>query len=249
MKHWIRLASRLYPPAWRKRYAVEFDAMLDHMETGWTDFFDILKGALTMQFTFWNWKAIIVTFAGIGAVVAAAVALSIPNQYSSTSVVRITTASGFPESVRYLTSIEQQTLSRTSLEELITQLGLYRAQRSREPIEDIVAKMRNHDIAIKLIQTSNASHGTAFAIQTANSDPKLAQAVNRQLLSKFMQQSAALGKMTSIEVLDSSSLPTSPMSPHKEPLIFLGTGAGLAIGSIVALAMGWRIMIVRRSAS
>ncbi len=49
MKHWVRLASRFYPASWRRRYAVEFDALLDEVDIGWKDVFDILKEALTMQ--------------------------------------------------------------------------------------------------------------------------------------------------------------------------------------------------------
>jgi hypothetical protein len=88
MKHWVRLASRFYPASWRRRYAVEFDAMLDQVGIGWKDIFDILKGALTMRLTYWNFKSIALMFALTGAAIAAAIAFSIPSQYQSTSVMR-----------------------------------------------------------------------------------------------------------------------------------------------------------------
>lgn len=247
MKSWARLASRFYPAAWRRRYAAEFDALLDEAGAGWMDLFDILKGTLTMHFTSWNVKAITLTFAAIGAVIAAAVAFSIPNQYSSTSVMRLTPASGDAHPVKSLLEIVQQTLSRTFLEELIAQLDLYKTQRIRMPMDDVVRNMRK-DVAIRMIYSAGSSPTTAFAIQTSYSDPKLAQAVNQRLVAKFVKQNLATGRMADLEVLDSASLPQQPQYPKRAPILFAGLTSGLLIGLLVSLALGWRITIVRRSA-
>ena len=77
MKHWVRLASYLYPASWRRRYAAEFDALLEEVDMGWRDGFDILKGAVTMQLTAWNFKSILLTFGLIGVAIAAAAAFSV----------------------------------------------------------------------------------------------------------------------------------------------------------------------------
>src|SRR5580658_885211 len=117
MKHWVRLASHFYPASWRRRYATEFDAMLDQVDADWKDFFDILKGALTMQFTSWNLKSIVLTFAVIGVVIAAAAAFSIPTEYQSTTVLRLSAAGGAQgnaQIAQYVNEMEPEILSRTS---------------------------------------------------------------------------------------------------------------------------------------
>jgi hypothetical protein len=51
MKRAIQLAANLYPQAWRKRYGVEFDALLEYYDPGWREFSDVLRGAFKMQMT------------------------------------------------------------------------------------------------------------------------------------------------------------------------------------------------------
>src|SRR5580658_3239863 len=124
MKHWVRLASCFYPAWWRRRYAVEFDALLDEVDTGWRDVFDTLRGALTMQFTSWNLKTVLLASGVTGAAIAAAVAFGIPSQYQSTSVMQITTAGpahadAQSEVNKHMNQMEQEILSRTSLARLI----------------------------------------------------------------------------------------------------------------------------------
>ena len=47
----IRFASRLYPASWRRRYGVEFEALLEDAGRNWRDVLDVLLGALKMQMT------------------------------------------------------------------------------------------------------------------------------------------------------------------------------------------------------
>lgn len=70
MKRLIRLASKLYPQLWWKRYGDEFHALLEDLNPQWRDVFDVLKGAMAMQIT--TWILIGVAFAGTGALAGAA---------------------------------------------------------------------------------------------------------------------------------------------------------------------------------
>jgi uncharacterized protein involved in exopolysaccharide biosynthesis len=262
MKRFVRLASYLYPFSWRRRYAKEFDALLDEADTGWKDVFDILKGALTMQFTSWNLKSIALTFAMIGAAIAAAVAFSIPNQYQSTSVMQITAAGSTEGNAqgdvnRHMNNMEQEVLSRTSLTGLITGLDLYQSQRRERPLEDIVQEMRNHEIQIRPIHevAGNRQGSVAFSISATYPDPKLAQAVTQELTSKFIKQNLVkalrggdvpMGE--NLEVLDPASWPRDPIKPHKVQWVLDGLFAGLLAGLAVSYALRWRITIVRRPA-
>jgi hypothetical protein len=261
MKQWVRVASYFYPASWRRRYAMEFDALLDEVDTNWKDVFDILKGALTMQFTSWNLKSIALAFAVTGAVTAAAVAFSIPSQYQSTSVMQISTTGsaqgdGRSDFTKHINKMEQEVLSRTSLEGLIVGLGLYKSQRREKPMEDIIQDMRNHEISIKPIHEAGANRQDtlAFSISTTYSDPKLAQAMNRELISKFTEQNVVAARAgghrmgENLEVLDPAGLPGTPFYPHRGWFAFLGLFAGLLAGLAVSYALRWRIAIVRRPA-
>ncbi len=46
MRTLIRWAARLYPEAWRERYAAEFDALLEDISPSFRDLLDVLGGAL-----------------------------------------------------------------------------------------------------------------------------------------------------------------------------------------------------------
>jgi hypothetical protein len=261
MKHWVRLASHFYPAAWRRRYAMEFDALLHEVDTGWKDVFDILIGALTMQFTSWNLKTIALAFAATGAAIAAAVAFSIPSQYQSTSVMQITTAGpaqadGQSDINKRINKMEQEVMSRTSLTGLITGLGLYKIQRGKLPIEDIIQDMRNHNIQIRPIHEAggNRQDTVAFSISTTYPDPILAQAMNRELVTKFIDENVEIQRGgdrrigENLVVLDPASLPGKPFYPHLGWFAFMGLCAGLLAGLAVAYALRWRIVIERRPA-
>ncbi len=242
MKQWVRLASFLYPAAWRRRYAAEFDAMLDEVDAGWKDVFDTLKGALSMQLTSWNFKSILLTFSLIGLAIAAAIAFIVPNQYQSTAVMRLSGDAS-------LNNAEQDVLSRTSLEQTITGLGLYEAQRTNTPMENIVESMRMRDISIRTLRLpADSKSQTAFTINFRYPDRKLAQAVTRNLVAKFTAALPRAGTLTSMEVLDPPSDPMQPIEPHPAVWAAIGTSVGLLIGLTVCYALRWRITIVRRPA-
>lgn len=242
MKRWIRLASHLYPAAWRRRYATEFDALLDQVDAGWKDFFDTLKGALTMQFTSWNFKVILLTFGLTGLAVAAVAAFLVPNEYRSTAVMRLSGDASVSDA-------ERNVLSRTSLEQTIFSFDLYKARRMDTPVENIVEYMRLHDISIKMVHLRTDLNGpAAFTISFTYPDRKLAQAVTRELVAKFTAALPSVGHLTSMEVLDPPSNPMQPFEPHPAEWAAIGTGTGLLIGLTFAYALRWRIAIVRKPA-
>jgi len=51
MRTLIRWAARLYPPAWRNRYAAEFDALLDDISPSFRDVCDVLGDVLRVRAT------------------------------------------------------------------------------------------------------------------------------------------------------------------------------------------------------
>lgn len=49
----VRLALRLYPRKWTKRYGEELIGLLEDLGADWWDLVDLLKGAVAMQLTRW----------------------------------------------------------------------------------------------------------------------------------------------------------------------------------------------------
>jgi polysaccharide chain length determinant protein (PEP-CTERM system associated) len=141
------------------------------------------------------------TFAGL--VIATVVAFFWPDTYISTAVMRITPQqvpdSLVPSTITSqmadrLQQMETEILSRTSLAEIIQKpsLDLYKKERTRVPMEDIVQDMRNKSIRITPltdVPTTGGRHlASAFAISFMYTDRYKAQAVVRELVTKFMEQ-------------------------------------------------------------
>jgi len=140
------------------------------------------------------------TFAGL--VIAVVVAFFWPDTFVSTAVMRITPQQ-IPERLvqsnistqmaERLLSMQQQIESRTSLQELIQRpsLNLYPKERQRKPMEDVIDQMRK---AIKItlldsgVSQSQQRPASAFAITFSYSDRYKAQAVVRELVSKFTEE-------------------------------------------------------------
>lgn len=140
-----------------------------------------------------------------GLVISVVVAFVWPDTYQSTAVMRIT-----PQQVSErlvpadvathmgdrLNQMEQEILSRSTLSSIILQpsLNLYPKQRQQRPMEDIVTDMRNNDISIKMLELPGARNdpdhklASAFSISFKYTDKYKAQAVVRELVTKFTEQ-------------------------------------------------------------
>jgi uncharacterized protein involved in exopolysaccharide biosynthesis len=267
MRRWIVSAAALYPWGWRKRYGEEFDALLEDLHPGWREFADVLRGALQMQMTnATTYLKLIGGLAATGAIVATAVSFRVPRIYESTAVIRITEArnpqgvvsqDGLQELVsRQLSQTEQEILSRTNLEGLITRpdLDLYKQDRLRDPMEDIVQRMRDQNIRIRT-PSAGPDSGLALAISFSSPDPRKAQAVVQALTSQFIDnnwrnrefdvnawqkiwpQSVPPRGAVKFEVLDPGSLPDKPINASRLTFAAVGLALGLALGLLAVITM------------
>ena len=83
-----------------------------------------------------------------------------------------------------LQSISQQILSRTRLEQVITDFNLYARERAnKELMEDIIERMRTRDIGIQIIK------GDSFRVSYMAADPRIAMRVTERLGSLFIDES------------------------------------------------------------
>lgn len=87
-----------------------------------------------------------------------------------------------------LESMKQQILSRTRLQRLIEQFNLYSRERAHMVMEDVVNQMRE-DIRIEALQArGRPGELTAFRISYAAKNPRVAQQVNNELTSLFIEE-------------------------------------------------------------
>jgi polysaccharide chain length determinant protein (PEP-CTERM system associated) len=146
-------------------------------------------------------------FAGL--VVSVVVAFIWPDTYRSVAVMRIapqtvsTTlipADANSRMFERLSQMQQEILSRGSLSAIILQpaLDLYKKERQQKPIEDIVQDMRTRDIHIYPLEVpgSNGRMASAFGISFQYIDKYKAQAVVRELVTKFMESNAMFSRNT-----------------------------------------------------
>ncbi|HLB90284.1 MAG TPA: hypothetical protein VJK29_21680 [Terriglobales bacterium] len=87
-----------------------------------------------------------------------------------------------------LQSMTQQILSRTRLERIIEGFHLYAGERNRLSPDELVERMRK-DIKIELVKApGRRDELTAFKIYCSSGDPRIAQQVNSQLTSLFIEE-------------------------------------------------------------
>jgi uncharacterized protein involved in exopolysaccharide biosynthesis len=139
------------------------------------------------------------TFAGL--VVAVVVAFLWPDTFVSEAVMRITPqqiserlvpSNISTQMAERLIAMQQQIESRTSLQELIQRpsLNLYPKERQRKPMEDVIEQMRKA-ITITLLDAGASQQqrfASAFRISFSYADRYKAQAVVRELVSKFTEE-------------------------------------------------------------
>src|SRR4051794_9743292 len=150
MRRWIGWAARCFPGAWRSRYGDEFAALLEGAEPHWRDVWDVLREAVSMHMkTPATYVKFGVATALAGAIAACAMSLATPKRYVSTAVLRPARPLDGEAARRYLRA-QQDVLSRGSLAEIIRRpaLDLYRDDRTRLPMEDVLDSMRDRDLKI-----------------------------------------------------------------------------------------------------
>jgi len=141
------------------------------------------------------------TFAGL--VIAVVVAFLWPDTFVSSAVMRITPqqiserlvpSNISTQMAQRMGEMQQQIESRTQLQELIQRpsLNLYPKERQRKPMEDVIEQMRRA-IRITILDTGSSQQqklASAFEISFSYVDRYKAQAVVRELVSKFTEETA-----------------------------------------------------------
>ena len=231
MRRLIRFAAGLYPRSWRKRYGIEFDALLEETAPDWRGLLDILQGALAMQIRIFG--PTMACFGAIGALIAVAVAFRLPSEYRSSAVVQVQTA----ESSTAVRELLQDSFTQSAIGAVITTEKLYNYQGDRDvrSSNNVIHRFRQA-IGVQVLPAAANSGATTLEITFRDRDPVRAQRVAAELIRLTLEGSLARQPhgFTRIFVPVPPNLDTTPIWPNRWLITALGCAAGMLTGAIVA---------------
>lgn len=167
--------------------------MLGHRQLGFDDYVEILRR---------RWWVILIPTA-VACAGAYLVSLTLANQYTSRTLVLVEqqkVPEGYVKSVvtedigQRLGTMQEQILSRTRLQPIIEKFGLFKAEKDKAAMEDLVARLRK-SISITPIASlvsTRAGELPGFSITFTANDPRLAQQVCAEITSMFIEQNLRL---------------------------------------------------------
>jgi hypothetical protein len=244
----------LYPKAWRLRYGVEFDALLEDASPRWGDAIDVLCSALEMRMRTWNFFKLAVVCGLAGAVLAAVLAFRMPDKYVSEAVLRV--SGNHPSPDDFHDRVLQQALSPSSLQKLILKHDLYSTDRQGMALEGVVERLRR-DIAITVTdRAAGDPKNFSFAVRYISHDPARAQRTTADLVAGVMAANVAEGIAATkraestgerrnsgitVELVAAASLPQTPVMPNRLTITALGVAAGVGLAALAALVLRLRL--------
>lgn len=241
MKRTMKFFARLYPSSWRARYGAELECLLEETRPSVRDAFDILLGALKMQITTRSFRRTMLACAGAGILAATAISFAVPVHYQSQVSLMLTPAD---EPVNLLVRKVAKTVLRPeSLASIIQENNLYPRERAAMSLDDVISKMRTK-IRVTTVPPGLPGNRDAltFIIQFDYPDPHVAQQVDSELISRFMESIARSGESAAethplqdlrftLRELD----PPSFAGPNRTRFAAVGLLTGIFCGVMLAL--------------
>ncbi len=192
-----------------------------------------------MQFTRWGYGRFAGAGLALGLTIALAIAFSIPPQWRSEGVVTIK-ASSDREALEIMNRVTQEVMTGPALTGIIQRRSLYRDDRHRIPINDVVLKMRERMQIIPL-----ATPGR-FLIGFEYPDRYAAQAAASDLMAELIEQRVRDGGPMAVRGHDGTmrfrswdgyvrpatvaTLPANPSNPPRGAVAMIGTLTGMIAG-------------------
>jgi hypothetical protein len=224
MKRLMELTVKLYPVAWRKRYEVEFAALLEDVRPGWRTAFDVLRGAMLMQLrTVGFWR--IVCLAGLsGFLIGFGMWVASPKQYVSQAVINIEARGASRAAINdAMTVLARTVFSNKSLTTIIQHRNLYSEERKKTQLEDVIAEMREHVVF-------NSDGSASALLRFTSSDRFISQAVTDDLVRSFMEVEVDFRLPLTLQLTEAPTVGRSPFPPVWIKLTAIGLMLGLAAG-------------------
>lgn len=186
MKALIRAAIRLYPPAWRARYGAEFAIFMEDVGPSWRDFWNVLCGAIAMQFSAMNIGKLTAAVVAATALAAGIAEAAWPGWYQASTILRLNRTgfvkprastelksrlpNGLPAAVN---QVRDQVTSPAVLQALIVRYNLYPHDR-RLGAGAMAAKMAR-DIAVTIVDPTEGD--ASVAVTFTYPDAEIARTV------------------------------------------------------------------------
>ena len=204
-----KLFVRLYPAQWRERYGEEFETLIEDSSPGWRAMFDVVKGAIRMQLHVPAFPKLAVILSVTGLAIGLAASFLVTPTYISSAQMELIYGPAAPAEGRVnlperLIHIQQEILSRTSLSQIIQdpRLDLYKSERERIPLLDVIEQMRGRDLTIRI--QSPASDYVPFTISFAYSDPVKARDTVQVLVTRFVDSNQVM-QATALQIKNNLS--------------------------------------------
>jgi len=135
----------------------------------------------------------------LGPVAGYLVSMLLPKQYTSQTTILVqqpavpmsyVTDINSGDLKQQLTSLQEQILSRSRLEAIITKFGLYANERNQVPMEALVDRFKKKITVtpVKPMADTNSTQLPGFTIKVSNRDPAMAQKLCAEVASMFMSE-------------------------------------------------------------
>ena len=149
----------------------------------------------------------------LGVTIGYSVCLAIPNRYTSQTLVLVeppTVPDSYVKPVitedlnQRLASMQEQILSRTRLQHIVEQFGLYKKETNQAPIEDLVGRLRRSIVVTPVtpMPQTRVQDLPGFYVSVTMDDARLAQQVCGDITSMFLEQNLHLRQQLSENTTD-----------------------------------------------
>jgi polysaccharide chain length determinant protein (PEP-CTERM system associated) len=156
---------------------------------------------------------LLIGLTALGLTVGYSVCRVIPNQYTSQTLVLVeppTVPDSYVRPVitedlnQRLASMQEQILSRTRLQQIVQQFGLYKKEANQAPTENLVGRLRRSIVVTPVtpMPQTRAQDLPGFYVSVTMDDARLAQQVCSEITSMFLEQNLRLRQQLSQNTTD-----------------------------------------------
>lgn len=206
---------------------------------------------------FWQRRWLIIIPLALGLIASLAAALILPSVYRASALMLVQSAqlpADFTDSAnseivdRRIARIREQITSRPDLISLIEKHSLYRGERNRAPLSDLVARMRDNITLTPTVANASGARSDqrtiAFELAFNYEEPAAAQAVVQDLLNRLLELDATGNATRSVNTVQflteqATALETQISALQKQiAAITLQNGGVLGRGGIAIMGGG-----------
>jgi hypothetical protein len=239
MKRLARLLIRLYPANWQVRYGQELEALVEDSSAGWTAIFDLLKGAIRMQLSVPSLLKLALAWSITGLLMGLLISALVAPIYVSEATLEVIGGNG--NLFEHVMQCEQQVVSKASLTSIIQNpyVDLYREERARAPVEDIIERMRKSIVISPEAAAASHPMRLPFLIRFTYLDRAKAQQTVRALTANFIEANMAgaihYGRAgVTMRLIAPANFPLRATHP-REAFMIEGFRAGLLAAMVIAI--------------